>query len=68
MRQGEGGRGIRREEGTRDVEHGTELTERTANQLQINKAEREIKKVKDEEKMGRKRDEKVVKEGSNKTF
>lgn len=63
-----GGGGIRREEGMRDVEHGTELTEKTANQLQISKAEREIKKVKDVKKMVWRRNEKVVKEGSNKTF
>lgn len=42
--------------------------ERTANQLQISEAEREMKQAKDGEKKGRRREEKVVKEGSNKTF
>lgn len=42
--------------------------QRTANQLQISEAEREIKQAKDWEKKGRRRNEKMVKEGSNKTF
>lgn len=41
--------------------------ERTANQLQISGAEREIKQAKDGEEKGR-RKEREVKEGSNKTF
>lgn len=41
---------------------------RTANQLQISEAEREIRQARDGEKKGRRREEKVVKEGSNKMF
>lgn len=42
--------------------------ERTANQLQISRVEREIKQVKDREEKLEKGEEKGVKHGSNKVF